>query len=430
MTIWFGWFGATASAQEVGGFVEVRGTGYLGVDGTPWQLVERVRPEVDAPLLGDRLALGVAVEAALAQGRSTVDELQRTLDASEFGPLLALADCAWPTHANEALRVDAASDYLSVERLYVDAYLPAIDLRVGRQAINWGSARFFNPTDPFPEVLLSEPWRPRRGVNAVRATIPIGERHQVQLVGGANDTFTAERAAARATLNAAGTDLSLAGAWRGEVDEALVGLDVRGTLGVGFWVEGSIHHRPDEVWEELAVGVDYSFPVLETLLLTAQYYRNGRDADAGVAGLTAALEPPVCAAVPAPPAAPAADPFAPFVTGRDYGFLAATLAVTRDLSVNAAALQSLDDGTGFVFPTVTVAPTGALEVSIAAQVPYGLTGRGEFRPAPDDLVVTGDQLAGLVGGGSGSVPDLGALSVDLGGLVPDASVIVWTRLNF
>jgi hypothetical protein len=295
----------------VRGFAEVRGTGSLGVDGVPWQLVERVRPEVDAPLAGDRLVLGVAVEAALAQGRDLGDELQAAIEDSDLGPLLDLAGCTWPTHQNEWLRIDSAADWLSVERLYVDAYGKAVDLRVGRQAINWGSARFFNPTDPFPEVLLTEPWRPRRGVNAVRATLPIGEQHQVQLVAASNDTFTAERAAGKLTVNVLGTDVALAGAWRGEVDEGLVGLDVRGTLGVGFWLEGAVHVRPDEQWEEVAVGVDYSFPVGETLVLTAQYYRSGRDVDSAGLAVADAIELPDCEG-PAFPRAAAAGPVRPY----------------------------------------------------------------------------------------------------------------------
>ncbi len=78
------------------------------MDDDPWQLVERVRPEATVPL-HDRLALTMTAEAALVQGR----------DATDFTD---------------------ASDYLSVERLYLDAWLPFVDVRVGRQAINWGSA--------------------------------------------------------------------------------------------------------------------------------------------------------------------------------------------------------------------------------------------------------------------------------------------------
>jgi hypothetical protein len=362
------------------------------------------------------VALAVTVEAALAQGRDLPDEVRRTFEDSALGPILDAAGCAWPAHENELLRVDGASDYLSVDRLYADVYGKVADLRIGRQAVNWGSARFFNPTDPFPEVLVSEPWRPRRGVNVVRATIPIGEAHQVQLVAGGNDTFTAERGAARATVSVLRTDVSLVGAWRGEVDEGLVGLDLRGTLGVGWWVEGAWHVRPEQAWEELAVGVDYSFPILETLIVAAQYYRNGREVDPGSAGLAGAVPFPECSGTAPLPAPAEPDPFAPFVTGHDYGLLVASLGLTPDVSVSAAALQNLGDGSGFAFPTVTVRPTGAVEVSLSAQLPYALDADGgELRPDDDDLV-----LRGLVPG----------RPIDLSGLVPEATAILWSRVNF
>jgi hypothetical protein len=402
-------------AQEVRGFAEVRGTASLGVDGVPWQLVERVRPEVDAALVPDRVNLTVTVEAALAQGRDLGEAFQRTLEASDLGPALAAAGCAWPAHVNEPLRIDGVADWLWVDRLYVDTYSAAGDLRLGRQAVNWGSARFFNPTDPFPEVLLAEPWRPRRGVNAVRATIPLGEQHQLQLVGGANDTFTAERAAGRATVNVLRTDLSVVGAWRGEVDEGLVGIDVRGTLGVGFWIEGAVHVRPEQAWEEVAVGIDYSLPVLDTLVLTAQYYRSGRDVRA--TGVTGAVALPDCPGLPEPPPP---EPFPPAVSGRDYGLVIASLGATPDLAIAVSALQNLGDGTGFVFPTITVRPTAAVDVSLSAQVPYALAGPGELRPGRRELVLDASAI----------LPGAPPTDIDLSGLVPEATAILWTRLNF
>jgi hypothetical protein len=68
---------------------------------------------------------------------------------------------------------------------------------------------------------------------------------------------------------------------------------------------------------------------------------------------------------------------------------------------------------------VTLHPTGALEVAATAQVPYRAWGRGgEFKP------VDGQLLYSVPGAGFGNI------SADLSGLVPDATVILWTRANF
>ncbi len=417
-----------ALAQSAQGFAELRAHGYLGASGQPWQLVERVRPEFGVEL-SERVVLSATVEAAMSQGRSMQGELQRTLEESELGPMLQAADCAWPSESNETLGVSTASDYLSVERLFVDVYLRRADLRLGRQAVQWGSATMLNPTDPFPEVLLLEPWRPRAGVNALRVTVPVGEGHQVQAVVGANDDFTAARAAAKATFGVGLADLSLVAAWRQESEDGLAGVDIRGTAGVGYWVEAALHGGVDgEVYEEVAMGIDYSFPVLENFVVALQYYRNGSgntDPLSQGGGATGQLG----GSVAAPECAGGASPFggsddseerrfAPLLGGRDYGLLSAQLAITPEWSASALWLQSLTDGSGMVVPTATYLVNDWLTVSAAAQLPLSIWGDGgELHPGDDDLTLA-------------TGPAADAPRVDLGGLVPAATLIVWTRANF
>jgi len=410
-----------AQAQKGGGFFEVRAHVSAGVDGDIWQLIERVRPELSLEI-SERVVLTTTVEAALSQGRNLQGELKRTLEESPAGPLLTAAGCTWPEHGNETLAVSSADDYLSVERLYADVYLPAADLRLGRQAVQWGSGFVVNPTDPFPEVLLTQPWRPRAGVNALRATMPIGEDHETQLVVGSNDDFTAVRAAARGTLGLGEHEVSLVGAYRQESDDGLVGLDVRGTLGVGYWVESAIHIDGEgEVFEELVVGIDYSFDVLELLMVTLQYYRNGAgstDAAGGVASATE-IAGPECE-TPLPFGGDATrGKFDPVFRGRDYAMLSFQLAVLPELSTNALWVQNVGDGTGLVVPTISYAPTGWLTLALAAQVPFSLWGDGgELDPADSDLILTA------------TAPDGSPLTVDFSSLAPAATFTFWSRLAF
>jgi hypothetical protein len=281
-----------------------------------------------------------------------------------------------------------------VERLYLDAWLPFADVRVGRQAINWGSAFFVNPTDPFPEVLITAPWRERAGVSAARATIPIAERHQFQAFVGSDDAFENVRAAGRGTVNVWETDFSLVGAYREEADDGIVGLDVRGTAGVGFWLEGAWHLDTDP-YEEVAVGIDYSFPVLDGLLIRGQYYRNGSG------------EPDASFLDRLTPGAD--DPFAPVFYGRDYAMLAVSLVASPAFSGSIVGVQNFGDGSAFAVPTITWLPTGWLDVNASAQVPFSTWGDGgELHPGPSDLVLAGQ---------------------DISGLVPDATFTLWTRVS-
>ncbi len=420
--------GAVA-AQSARGFVEVRGAFTPGAEGTTWQLVERVRPTFEANL-HDRVALVTTIEAGFSQGRSLQEEFQALIEDSDFGPLLDLANCEWPEHSHDVLRIDRAGDYLSVERLYLDVYLPWLDLRVGRQSLQWGSGQGVNPTDPFPEVLFTEPWKPRKGVNAVRANLPIDPDNDLTLVVAGSDLFDAARVAARYRTRFAGTDLAFVGAYRGDGDgTGMLGLDVRGTNGIGWWVEGALHIEEDRVREEFVLGIDYSFPLLDGLIVMAQYYRNGRPGGAGPAGL-GSIHPPDCdlSGVPSAGEDPPSlfpeqeenpNPFVPLFAGSNYLLISLVQRFLPELSLSAVMLQSLDDGTGIVIPTLQASPLGWLDIAVSAQVPYGLDGGGEFKPDDEDLKLSAD--LGLI---------LGVKEADLSGLLPDATVTVWTRVSF
>lgn len=396
---------ATAFAADTSGFVEVRAQAYTGVDGLPLTFVERARPTFEADL-HDRVVLSSTIELGMAQGWNSTDALEDLLDDEGLTDLVTAAGVTFPEHENELLGIDSVHDYLSVDRLFLDVYTPHADIRVGRQAVNWGSAFLVNPTDPFPEVLLTQPWKPRSGVNAVRASVPFGELNQVQLVVGSDSAFTNVRVAARSTFNVLSTDLSLLGAYRQEAQNGLVGLDIRGNLGVGFWFEGALHLDEDDAYEELAAGIDYSFPVRESLMVTAQYYRNG----SGQLTQDASFNPlePV-----------ENEAFGPMFRGRDYAMASASLGVIPELSASALWIQNLNDGSALAVPSISVMPPGRFEISASAQIPLNTWGDGgELKPADDDLVLT--------------IPDLtgGETELDLGRVVPDATFTLWTRFNF
>lgn len=406
-------FALAAQGQEGQGFAEVRLALFPGVEGKLWQVVERVRPTLKTEL-SERVRLVATIEAGLSQGRNTQEELERVFAGS--GLPSPLSDSS--SFANRTLRINGSDDYLDVDRLYFDFYGERFDLRAGRQALNWGSAQFFNPTDPFPEVLLAEPWRPRRGVNAARLSVPFGEANDVSAVIASNDALTQLRAAGRVRFNWNQTDFALVGAWRGDSRNALIGVDLRGTLEVGWWIEAAylLGRQPHE---ELALGIDYSFAVFERALVFLQYYRNG----AGTPDITSIPGNLLArSGGGAVGSSEERDPFAPFTIGRDFGLLGGSLVFTPELSASLAVLQSLNDGTGFAVPTVSYAALGWLEVAASAQVPYDLTGSGgEFKPREQDLQLT--LPAGAVGQNA-------AVKVDLRGLLPVATFTLWTRASF
>jgi hypothetical protein len=270
----------------------------------------------------------------------------------------------------------------------------------------------------------------------VRGTIPLPHFADLTWVVATSDTFDALRGAAKLRGTVGSFDLAAVGAWRsdgGLPGVGLVGGDVRGTLGVGLWLEASLHIEA-KPWEEIAVGLDYSFPVLDGLWVMAQYYRSGA---ARVRGEERSALP-LGGATLTPPSCPcagddaggdaasffqqraAADPFASPLRGSDYLLLSLREVFVPELVLGITALQSLNDGTGLLLPTVQGSPLGWLTVAASAQIPYRL-GRsgGQFKPDDDELVLRED-LGGLIG----------ELSADLSGLLPDATVTLWVRVNF
>jgi hypothetical protein len=423
MVVWL----ATAALAGDEGFVEVRAAAMVGVDGKPWQLVERARPRFELDL-HENLQLVTTLELSFAQGRRLQDEVQAAIQNSDFGPLLDAAGCEWPAGpTNSVLNLNGTNDWLRADRVYLDWYTPQADVRIGRQALQWGSAMLIHPVDPFPEVLFSEPWRPRSGVNSVRANIPLGNKSSnlLQLVAATNDAFTTGRAALKATVDVKGTDVALVAAYRGDSTDGVVGLDIKGTLGVGFWFEGALHIT-DAPYEELAVGVDYSFPWFESFVVGAQYYRNGAGEPDPYAynytsRSTQSLAAPDCGDSPAGGlfAGAAPSPFAPFTLGTDYVMLQASAKVTQDVTLSTVDFHNLRDGTGLAVASANVTPTGATEIAITAQVPYRAYGEtGEFKPADSQLVLRQPSPTG------------GVLTADLSRLVPDATFTLWTRYNF
>ncbi|MSP55495.1 MAG: hypothetical protein EXR69_07830 [Myxococcales bacterium] len=416
---------------ELGGYAELRAAGMFGVTGNPFVFAERVRPRfsvgpADGPLAG-RLKAEVVVEAALTQGRDTGKELRDTIFASDIGELLTLANCAY---APEPLYATVA-DALSVERLHVDFNLKSVDLKVGRQAIRWGSGLAFHPTDLYAEVLVTEPWREPSGINAVKAAVPLGGSDVTAVVAIGDDLSTLYTvaqgrgntvpladvplsAALRGTVRLGGVDVALIGQARSD-QRWFAGGDLRGTLGVGYWAEGGWHGEvhtdrlDSDGYVEVLAGVDYSFPLLSMFYIAAEYRYDGSGSAPDEYDYTSRLSgqlPFDCAMLSG-----VGESATRITLGRHYIDGALRLGLTEEFSVQAAVLANLQDGTGYLIPSLGWTATDRIVINLGGQVPVGED--GEFKPAASSLSYT-----------------LGTASVDLSGLLPDATFTGWVRYSF
>lgn len=429
---------------ELGGYAEVRTAYEFGVEGVPWNLYERVRPSFKiAP--AERITAEAVVEGSLVQGRDAVGEAIQLIEGSELGPLLGQSGCSY----TEAARYTKASDYLSVERLHVDFNLPSMDLSVGRQALRWGSGLAFHPTDIYSEVLVTEPWREPRGQNAVKANIPLGEGGIIGalvldddlsgLYPGKKGTFTGVPAsgAVRATVRALDTDFTGVGVVKSD-GELFGGWDLRGSLGVGWWVEGGVHARAPTLQESLGpnyvetvVGADYSFSVLQMLYIAAEYRYDGSGADPGDYNLVERLGTADSVEISCTNGVPDPEDSGYTITpdisaarsgaagrstlGKHYLDGAVRLTVNNDVTVTASGVFNLMDGTGVLIPDAAFNLGQRVALHVGGQIPFGKD--GEFNPDPSDLTIH------ISGAGVNA-------SADLSALVPVATAQAWFRYSF
>ena len=104
-----------------------------------------------------------------------------------------------------------------------------------------------------------------------------------------------------------------------------VGFDLKGNLGLTYWVEGAVHLEPEE-YNELVVGIDYSFDVLDTWVLALQYsYNEAADLDPMALYLT--------------------DPFMPLATDKAL-VLSSGLNFMEDWSLQSLLYTSVDNEAG------------------------------------------------------------------------------------
>jgi hypothetical protein len=159
--------------------------------------------------------------------------------------------------------------YQNIDRAFVTASLPVMDISIGRQAIAWGSARMINPTDviaPYAFTELDAEYRV--GVDALRVRVPIGPMGELDAGYVAGKDFDWDRSATflRTRAYLGGNDLSLLAI--GFREHLLLGLDLeRSMSGAGLWLEmadvfvdalgdGRSGSGPD--YFRVSTGIDYA----------------------------------------------------------------------------------------------------------------------------------------------------------------------------
>ena len=373
-----GWAGRSAGA-ELSGYAAAR---YFYLDGVTggdnYLLDERLRPTFTETLDSlPEVTLTVTPQVLLKQGRNS--------------PAIAEVD-----------------DYLTVERLYLEAALSRVSLRLGRQELHWGSGKFWNPTDVFRETFLADYWAERKGVNAARADLHLPQAVELSAIVATGDTvFDKNRYAGRATISRWNQALSAVFMDDQVKEQYVYGADFHGRYKIGYWVEAAWYDAkpkgvPDHA--EAATGLDYLIKVRSGAAVAVQYFHDGSgvthpsqyDRLLTLFGLRTNL-------------------------AQNYATFSGLLNWNKTATLGLNLICNLDDGTSFWIPSTNLNLSKGFQVNLGANLFAGARG-GEFHLADAKYLV--EQTP------PGTFPFLFDSPAAVMNGVASAMYYMWLRWNF
>lgn len=194
------------------------------------------------------------------------------LPVTDTGSLYRYTRLAWD--------LEETDDFLWVhefDRLAATVSVWKMDFTFGRQAITWGTGRFWQPTDlfsPFGPLQVDREFK--AGADAARLLFAVGDFTQAEFVWSFGRDADPDRSAGvgRFKTLVKDYDLSVLG---GRVQTDVVGGgDFAGDLGgsgIGIHGEFLFHHvRDGSDFLDFLVGLDYRFPGKGPYLLGEYYY--------------------------------------------------------------------------------------------------------------------------------------------------------------
>ena len=263
-------------AATLEGYVEWRNL-YFPKGSSRFQSVQRIRPQVTLDL-SKHLSIHTTLDLSLWQGRAETNEIIEliqypveasvppSLDGSSWTFAQINEECGWELYDDPSM-VSIQSFF---DRLHLDLQWNQLDVRLGRQALSWGSALFINPSDPVPQTLVETPWQERTGVDALYMSHPL--------------FFEGNPWGA---LNLFGSIDQLAGqlsfflpAWEGSIIAIAEesgqrwAFNISGDHIVGWWGEVA-WHQEESPYLKANIGLDYTFPILDGMWVFSQLIHDG-----------------------------------------------------------------------------------------------------------------------------------------------------------
>ncbi|MBI2083200.1 MAG: hypothetical protein HYT76_06485 [Deltaproteobacteria bacterium] len=148
-------------------------------------------------------------------------------------------------------------------------------LTVGRQKIDWGSARLLSPADLFTPISIFDVEKEEKtGSDAVNLVVPLGEKNRANLIYTADRDLDRSRTGLRWTSTVEHFDISLYGG-RFQRD-GIFGIDYSGDVGQSG-LRGELNYNfanQADNFLQASLGLDHGFE--NSLYLLGEYFFNGQ----------------------------------------------------------------------------------------------------------------------------------------------------------
>lgn len=250
-----------------------------------------------------------------------------------------------------------------LERLYLKLYLPAADVSLGKQRINWGVGYAWAPTDLFNPPDPLDPDGRRLGVSAAVVRFPVGPLAYWSFVAARKDGgkgLTGKRDSWQYGIRRRGnygtTDWSVLVIT--DTDTTTVGGDLKGDLGIGWHGEAAYRmpsNGSSRGWEAV-VGGDYSWDDGRFVWLGEYFYNSAGAATKDTYDYTAWLGGQER------------------YLARHYAFNQLTYQYDEFTSLGGSVLTNIVDGSAAWTVGANIFLTGAWQLSLAATVFTGEEG--------------------------------------------------------
>jgi len=156
---------------------------------------------------------------------------------------------------------DASWADTELDRAYVDLYFPGFDMTIGKQRVAFGVSYLWAPLDVFNRINVFEPKEEKPGVNALKIYVPLGKVSSLTAVFSPEKSLSDSASGLRVKTLIENVDIAFSLIRRGEREETVLGVDLRGEYHIGWWVEGGIFLSPSKNDIKIVLGFDYTFPV-------------------------------------------------------------------------------------------------------------------------------------------------------------------------